>query len=248
MPRTIFQASKNLIDALIAIPGKVSTNIVVICIVTGVGLTLITLRYGFMEFCPWGADHSRIVTLYVNLIMEEIWAMFAVIQVAIEVVVDAIKILEGKKASLHVKKPPKPLSAHEVEMFLQEIPIKCHEYTELKYLVLWPLKQLLSPSVCPLLRFVWPVDWLFSFLDYLLGWLSFDPTPVNGGNNCAQDGTNEWICIALGSGYLIVEILVPLLLFVLVGIHLLAVIAQETRTFLNIGIEQSKKLIHHLRL
>jgi len=248
MPETIYEATSKFIDALKSLPGKLLPNIVIIAIVTGIGLTLITARYVFMEFCPWGADHSKITTAFVNILIETIWFVFSMIEVSVEVIIDAIRILEGKKARFHIPKPPKPLNSHQVEAFLQEIPIRCHKYTELKYLFDWPMRQLLSPSVCPLLRFVWPIPWLYDLLYALIGWLSFDPTPIAGGNNCQQENTKEWVCIALGSGYLIVEVLVPILLFVLVGAHFIAVAITQATFFVNLIIQRVKTFFLHFRL
>ena len=49
----------------------------------------------------------------------------------------------------------------------------------------------------------------------LLGWLSWDADPT--GNNCVPRDTDPyaWVCVGLGAGYIIIDVLLPLLLFML---------------------------------
>lgn len=47
-------------------------------------------------------------------------------------------------------------------------------------------------------------------MDALLGWVSVDPTPQPG-NNC-NDPVDQWLCAIFGTGYLILQLLIPLLL------------------------------------
>lgn len=69
--------------------------------------------------------------------------------------------------------------------------------------------QATSVTLCPFLRYLTPVPWLYDLFDNLLGWLTLDPAPE--GNNCEiNDG--DWFCAVLSSGALVLNLLVPLLL------------------------------------
>ncbi len=70
-------------------------------------------------------------------------------------------------------------------------------------------------NVCP--QVTWPVDWLYSVSTFFLGWMSFDADPT--GNNCQKpdDLGFAWVCTGLGMGYIVIDVIFPLLLFMLFG-------------------------------
>ena len=58
-----------------------------------------------------------------------------------------------------------------------------------------------------------PVRWLYDAAYAVLGWASPDPTPAgfDGENNCAEDPLDfSWVCAAVGTGYIILEVLLPI--------------------------------------
>lgn len=93
---------------------------------------------------------------------------------------------------------------------LQLIPVTCTKFVEWQEVFGFFAGQLTRDNLCPFLRYIEPIPWLYRFMHGLLGWLSVDPTP-DPGNNCA-DGVNEWLCAILGLGYLILQLVIPLLL------------------------------------
>jgi len=66
------------------------------------------------------------------------------------------------------------------------------------------------------LRYLYPVPWLYDLTSATLGWASLNPAPLPevSDTNCAGDPDEVVFCMALGSGYVLLEFLVPLLLFV----------------------------------
>lgn len=86
-----------------------------------------------------------------------------------------------------------------------------------------PLSDAYSAAVCPTVRYlrptfafdiVWPLTDAFA--------LSYDPEPYPGNNcECNQYCTHQIACVILGSGYLVLEVLLPLLLAGLLASSLL---------------------------
>ena len=92
----------------------------------------------------------------------------------------------------------------------------------------YPLRHLLSPLVCPVLRYLWPLPWAYAIAESVLLWFSFDPTPVTGGGNCESEDETAWICVGFGAGYLILEIFVPFLIFILIAFPVIIALLGES--------------------
>lgn len=240
-------ATGRLLNEAVQLPGRVISQGFIILVFFAIGVTLILLRYIFMEFAPWGAKHSKLVAAFVNVLMDVIWVIFEYIKVAIQILVDIIRLFSHKHAkSIKVDDPPDQVSSAEIEHFLRNIPVKCHDFTWTNAaLVQFPLKHLLSPVVCPVLRYLWPLPWAYSIAESVLLWFSFDPTPVTGGGNCQADEDSAWICVGFGTGYLILEIFVPFLIFILIAFPIIIALLGEVlfltdKTFELVAFVKSK--------
>jgi hypothetical protein len=76
----------------------------------------------------------------------------------------------------------------------------------------------LYESVCPLIRHTYPLKNTYNSLHHLTGYLSYEPTPPPFGNNCEPPETGiDAACIAFGSGYVVLELLLPIYITLLVG-------------------------------
>ena len=218
-----------LVTEAVELPGRLLRNGVIIAPFVAAGLALVSLRWLFMEFCPWGARHASLVAAFVNALMDVCWFIFESIKACITIVIDIVNAFRHKKAkAFKIDDPPSQLSSHQIEHFLNTIPVTCHDYTWANSeLLIFPLRWLLSPSVCPVLRYLWPVEWAYTGADAVLGWVSTDPTPIAGGNNCAMPPDTHWICVGFGSGYLLLEVFVPLMALLLIAMPLIIVIVGE---------------------
>lgn len=67
-----------------------------------------------------------------------------------------------------------------------------------------------------MLRYLYPVPWLNDLASATLGWASLNPAPLPevSDTNCAGDPDEIVFCMALGSGYVLLEFLVPLVVTV----------------------------------
>lgn len=248
--------AEEIVELAIELPGSIVRNGIIIMPFFWAGLSLIATRWLFMEFCPWGARHAKLTTAFVNMFMEICWAIFEAIKLCIDVVIEIINAIPGVHGGhlLKVDDPPKPLSAEEVREFLNTVPKECHEYVwGNSELLQFPLRKILNPVVCPLIRYFYPVDWAFNGANNALGWLSEDATPVAGGNNCQGSPDIHWLCVGFGTGYLILEILVPLMIFILIAMPLVFALVGEfftlARRTIKLGFDIEKfvfKIINRL--
>lgn len=118
--------------------------------------------------------------------------------------------------------------------FMKKSKDTCAEFsTGLEELQVMP-KLFLSPFICPILHHVRPVPWLYDLFFYTLGWATWEqgiertyeaPWATAVTNKVMTDGINNsrkceappnaLFCFILGFGFLIIEILVPILIIML---------------------------------
>ena len=222
-------ATGRLLNEAVQLPGRVISQGFLILVFVAIGLALVALRFLFMEFAPWGAKHAKLTAFFVNFLMDTIWIIFETIKLSIQIIIDIVRVVLHKHAkNLKIDDPPKQVSSSEIEHFLRRIPVLCHDFTWTNAaLVQYPLRHLLSPLVCPVLRYLWPLPWAYEIAESVLLWFSFDPTPVTGGGNCEAEDDTAWICVGFGAGYLILEIFVPFLIFILIAFPVIIALLGE---------------------
>lgn len=98
------------------------------------------------------------------------------------------------------------INATSVEDWLRSVPEECEPYNSAGKILDGLIRSNASPSICPTMRRLYVIDWVYPWLWPLVDglWLSYDPTPLYVGNenNCAgPDVTPRWECLILGLGY-----------------------------------------------
>ena len=93
-----------------------------------------------------------------------------------------------------------------IEDWLRTVPEQCEPYNSADKILDGLVRSNASPSICPTMRRLYVVDWVYPWLWPLVDglWLSYDPTPLYVGNenNCVgPDITPRWECLILGLGY-----------------------------------------------
>lgn len=63
------------------------------------------------------------------------------------------------------------------------------------------------PGFCSFKRFIYPVGWLYTMLQFLFSWATYDPTPFPGGN--CRPATDSYACMWIRMGLPIVYLGVP---------------------------------------
>jgi len=212
---------KPVVDAALGVPKAVISNIFMLWFVFTLGATLVVMRWGTLEMCPYGARHSKAFTNVINGFLDVVWVIFTAIRGVIEIIIDAVRIIEGKHPNhISLKGKPAHITNAQMEHFFRTTPSACHEYTTLAKVLVLPLRHYASAIVCPILRYLWPVPWMYTAAHGILGWLSFDPTPIAGAppRNCEVPANDvDFLCVGLGSGYIVLEIVFPALILILVA-------------------------------
>lgn len=113
------------------------------------------------------------------------------------------------------------INTESVAAWIREVPAQCAPYTSSTTVIDGLIRQAASPSVCPAMRRLYVVDWLYPWVYPVVDFfaLSYDPTPPYTGseNNCQPtERVPRWECLVLGSGYVVLELVLPLLLFSIV--------------------------------
>lgn len=90
-----------------------------------------------------------------------------------------------------------------VAAWIREVPAQCAPYTSSTTVIGGLMRQAASPSVCPAMRRLYVVDWLYPWVYPIVDFfaLTYDPTPpyVGSENNCrATERVPRWECLVLG--------------------------------------------------
>lgn len=110
------------------------------------------------------------------------------------------------------------INTDRVAQWLREVPGECAPYTSSTSVIDGLVRHSASRSVCPAMRRLYVVDWLYPWVYPIVDFfaLSYDPTPpfVGSENNCAEpEKPPRWECLVIGAGYVVLELVLPLLLF-----------------------------------
>lgn len=195
-------------------------NIQAFGIIFAVGWILIAVRIMFMWMVPTLCKISGVLTVCINMIMIAVALIVDIIVAAIfvvEEIVYALKAGHGHRPTLGKFMGPPELDDHEVKSFLQEIASTCGAYDSFQSIWGFVVKSVASPTVCPVIRATFAlqpkrgINW-YAITDGALGWLSHNAEPYPG-NNCEDNSeAPEWVCVGLGTGYIVLELLLPILI------------------------------------
>jgi hypothetical protein len=224
------------------IPSVLLHNLPLIALVVGTGVGLIVLRWVVMISCPEIASHAKTYAFIIDFLFGAVRSFmdlitiknvvnvvgFAVdteggvgsaVDLAIETATVALPYALGIAhwTNLFSKTTWDMFSTTDVQTFFSRLPGECEAFDDIEHVFLFPVRAIASPTVCPLIRFTWPVPWMYSASTTTLGWMSFDSDPM--GNNCVPQDTDPyaWVCVGLGMGYVVIDIVLPMLLFMLFG-------------------------------
>ena len=182
-------------------------------IISGIGIALLAFRYGFMWSIPVLIEWQGPMVVLLNA---AILALNAFCDAAIIAIDAAIGLADTFGAKVPYIPPMVwgTLTTAEYVAALKIVSTTCTPYTGVGSV--WGLSVLprVSPEVCPYARMVYPITGGRG-TSFVAGFLTTDPNPYT--NNCAvtPPHNHEAVCIALASGYAVIEIIVPLLLFCL---------------------------------
>jgi len=213
-----------IVKGVVLLPLVLLQNIATLGILMFLAIGLIGNRAILLEISPDIAKHAKGLATVLNVMFDFLQVAVKIIVDVVSVIIDVIRKLMGKHHNSlpHRKINTHVLSADEIHDFFNNLPPRCAPYDSSIYIMRGGLKYLLSPITCPIIRASYPVPWLWDTMNALIGWTADDATPIGvpiidgSPGNCMAKEHNDWLCSALGVGFLIGEILLPIFLLFIV--------------------------------
>lgn len=201
------------------------------------GLSWVIARSVFLTLIPFILKHSDTfldilngVIVYMQIFLEiDIMIIDAIIGVskAITDIINAVsKFFSGHKVTnglavnfMHLFKI-ETVSRAGFKNFLIGIQTNCPAYDSAGSIFDYITKSVLGPALCAPVRFLYPAEPIYKASEAVIGWTYYgtaDPTPGIPDTNCADVNTDtaDYVCVALGAGYIILEIFLPLIFLLL---------------------------------
>lgn len=112
--------------------------------------------------------------------------------------------------------PIKFVNVDTLRRMLLEAPVVCARYDSVFDIIAGSFRLAVGKPLCETLRYLYPVPWLYDLASGTLGWASLDPAPLpdRTQSNCEGDPDEIVFCMGLGSGYVLLEFLVPVVILV----------------------------------
>lgn len=208
-----------VLDILLLCVELLTVQIFIIGILFGVGMMAKGLRHLFFKHAPDIIDHSRFWAHAVNDVADTFAVMTSVVRDLVSAVIDFVHLVTHTQHPTNeppitlYHKPP-PISSAQLRAAVKNATIMCSDVNNVWEAMQDLVKETVSPALCPVLRAAYPLKTPNTTVQFLLGWASFDPNPLGG--NCAGSKGAEIICVILDSGYIIMELLAPLIVLALV--------------------------------
>lgn len=137
-----------------------------------------------------------------------VWTAF-IIGKAINALLYVINFCIGAAAAIgfHVHKVhPRDVVGRWIDTVLA-IPKTCTRFVTWQDEILWFARLSTHNTLCPVVRYVYPIPWLYSIFDGLFGIFIIDPTPGSSTGNCMRP-KGAWLCWTLGLGYFLKDFLI----------------------------------------
>jgi hypothetical protein len=215
-----------VVGIVVKFPLTLFTIASVILLMLAVGILLVIFRILFLLLIPVIIIVTNDLVWYLNLISKVAKKIINIIITFEDDFVDALDdVLDYFNIDLHLHGASKIVwgvlddSAFVTE--LQFIRRTCGPYDNISIIGQWVVYALFNDQTCPLVRYTYPLPWLHTTLHTLIGWTyrgdavpALRPTDAEYGNcNWKFDQQAEGVCVALGAGVIINEVLVPLVFF-----------------------------------
>ena len=194
--------------------------------VGAVGIVLVLMRNWFMANAQTLADNAALWTGVINGLVDVVIVLGDIVGLIISFIGGIASLFSGNPAF-----PPfHPLNATYVnttdfEKACVELPRACAGIDTPGRMFELALTPVASNATCGFFRYVYPAEWIFDIV-YPVGkalYLTYPPYPPGTGPNTTEFGNNcacpdsygctyQWQCIVLGSGYWLLEFILPLIL------------------------------------
>ena len=228
------RALKNVLDGAILtgtglavnFPAKILLFFTVLAELIVVGLILVVLRYFFFLFLPTLILFCVPLTALVDFFMTVIVIFIDAAISVVDVIIALIDAFTGHATNNMVHFVGFTLfTVDQVRDELIYILDTCEPYNDAYTVIENAIQQAAHVPVCSATRFVYPVQWLYTPMNNVAGWMfagSAAPDSAFGtaDSNCnapLPSGAISGLCVGLGSGYIILELILPIFILVLLN-------------------------------
>jgi len=202
--------------------------------ILGGGVALLVARVVFFWMAPFMLEHAPIIVFYINNF----------VLIALDVIIDAVIVAINVIRAAEIWNSDKPLAFEDIksvtvaefETLMRDAIQTCSKVDSVGTMWTFAVTPSLSGATCPYIRAVIPsFDAVGVGLGGLDGWFTYDPSPM--GNNCAPAGefasstTPVGLCIGLASGYVVLEVVLPLLV---IGLFMMACFSSLRRISMDV--------------
>jgi len=185
-------------------------------VLLGLGVELVVYRALFLRSIPHMLHHLGLVTAIIDTLIFVFTTMEDAVILIVAAVKDFIHMFERSKPKPHFKLHKyKLLSTDQIQQALTQTGATCSDYNTMPKIMSFITRQTFSPYVCPVIRATEPTI-LYKVTNDTLGWMSYSSEMYNS-DSCRSppDDNYMWICCGVGSGFVILEVILPLYVLVL---------------------------------
>jgi len=200
-----------------------------------VGVALIVIRVAFLWMIPQLISASTLVAFGVNWAIDALEVFEVIVADTVDIILDIIDVLTFSKPDHIVSASIKwsDISSAQIQTFLSTVSTACRPYDSIVPILNATIKMAASVSVCPVIRSVQPMPIVSSVAGALLGWMSYGWDPNPGENNCKSDhDANVILCSTFGAGYIVLEMLLPMMIGAILLVSMGSSIARLLATIL----------------
>jgi hypothetical protein len=181
-------------------------------------IVLIYIRVFVLKNIPWLVKHGRLVEIMVNAVLFIIAAIEDVVKViilAIKEIIDGIKALAGRKSNAPTANWAKLhfVTVAETTARLTAIGRVCGDVNTGPKAAVALARWGLNEPLCPIVRAAWPTN-AKGITNAAMGWATYTPDPEQMAHSCQADDdeTTLAFCGGLASGFILLELVIPIVL------------------------------------
>jgi len=208
-------------------------------LVFSIGVAMIFARYLLFLTAPWLSTHAGIACAVANLVLlfcQSAWEFFLILENVLSDVVSGVGDLVDAVPGVDVDMPKIPkakvsfehfytINKHATQSWLEHVSADCEPYDDAYTVISHTVRFYAHTGTCAVVRYVTPVPWVGSAATYLLSdFYAGSAEPVQSHDhddaNCVHTINDDHLispsCVVLGMGYVVLELVLPIMLGVVV--------------------------------